>query len=361
MGSKYTKCINIIEPIKYNRMIKNSEIFHKCFINPSLYNAKRGILEKTVQITKNSEIFHQYFGNPSLHYAAQYSRTLYSEKIVQILVDNGADLNEQDNYGKTALMLAAENSNHTSTEETVKILINVKNPKTGFPLADLNIQDKKGNTALMLAAKNSNHTSTGETVKILINANNPKTGFLLADLNIQNEKGYTALMLAAKNSIGCVSADTIRTLINAKNPKTGFPIVDPNVQNKYGQTALMLASDYDHCIYDCHDDCLAKKGIEVLINTKNPETGSPIADLNLQDINGNTALMSAVRYALDYNSTWKVGALINAENQKTRKHIVDLYIENKKGETALSIAGNDRRSDISVKVHWMLLFAGIRK
>jgi len=62
-------------------------------------------------------------------------------EIVQVLVQAGAKLNEKDNTGSTALMMAVYNG-HTGI---VKALIEAG--------ADLDLKDNNQNTALMLAVK----------------------------------------------------------------------------------------------------------------------------------------------------------------------------------------------------------------
>ena len=60
--------------------------------------------------------------------------------MVAALIDAGANVNLQDNYGYTALIWA---SFTTKTEEVITALIDAG--------ADLNLQDNQGNTALQTA------------------------------------------------------------------------------------------------------------------------------------------------------------------------------------------------------------------
>jgi len=149
-----------------------------------------------------------------------------SEKIVKILLKVGADPNIQEEYGWTALMMAAGYSSPKrgySSEKIVKILL-----KAG---ADPNKQNRYGWTALMMAARYSSPErgdSSERTVKILLEAG--------ADPNKQQKDGWTALMLAARNSSperGDSSEKTVEILL-----KGG---ADPTKQNNNEWTALKYA------------------------------------------------------------------------------------------------------------------------
>jgi len=145
------------------------------------------------------------------------SRLLNAEKLIKILLYNGAVIDNTTIHGSTALMFASYNSNSTSTENTVEILLN-----NG---ANVNTQSINGHTALMFAAENTNNTSTENTVKILINNG--------ANVNIQNIKGHTALMFAAENTNSTSTENTVEILLN-----NGANV---NTQSINGHTALTLS------------------------------------------------------------------------------------------------------------------------
>jgi len=89
------------------------------------------------------------------------------------LLAAGADVHARDEYGQTALILAAGNG-HTATVERLLA--------AG---ADVNARDQNGQTALMFA-EGRGHT---EMVERLLAAG--------ADVNARDRNGRTALMLAA--------------------------------------------------------------------------------------------------------------------------------------------------------------------
>ena|SRR2546430_1767550 len=95
-------------------------------------------------------------------------------QIVRILLERGADINAQDQWGRSALMIAAD----AGYLDTVKLLLDWE--------ANVHLKDMRGYTALMRAAWKGHL----DIVNALIERG--------ADVNGVDEKhGYTALLLAA--------------------------------------------------------------------------------------------------------------------------------------------------------------------
>jgi ankyrin repeat protein len=112
-------------------------------------------------------------------------RRIPIEEIKIYLKQHPEEINQQNTYGCTALMIASINSNKYSSFEIVKLLLDHG--------ADPNLQNSKGSTALMMAARYSNTQSNIETVKILLeNGANP---------NLQDHEGCTALYFSCGNGI----------------------------------------------------------------------------------------------------------------------------------------------------------------
>lgn len=89
------------------------------------------------------------------------------ERLAQLSLDCGADIDARDNFDNTALMLAARDRNI----EIVKMLLNNN--------ANINAQDRSGMTALMFAV----HKGHIEVAQMLINAG--------ADVTAQDNVGRT--------------------------------------------------------------------------------------------------------------------------------------------------------------------------
>ena len=75
-------------------------------------------------------------------------------------INNGNDVDVQDNEGNTLLMFASKFSNTESSIDCVKLLLEYG--------ANPNLREKHGQTALILAAQFSNRTSTEKTVELLL-------------------------------------------------------------------------------------------------------------------------------------------------------------------------------------------------
>jgi ankyrin repeat protein len=123
---------------------------------------------------------------------------------VRELIADGADVDEQDDKGWTALMRAAAKANATFIEALVKAGVEV------------DLQNDKGWTALMWAAVK------GHAVVVEVLA---KAG---VEVDLQDGKGWTALMWAASNGRAAV----VEALVRAGARR--------DLQNNGGETALVL-------------------------------------------------------------------------------------------------------------------------
>ena len=138
------------------------------------------------------------------------NRNLKSAKEIEVLIQQGADVNIKNKDGNTALIIASEKG----SLDLVNILL-----EGG---ADVQQKDGRGWTALMWASSCRNK----EIVEMLISKG--------ADINAKSQEGNTALMFASKRG----ENEIAKMLLEGG--------ADVNVQNKYGSTALMKALYLGH-------------------------------------------------------------------------------------------------------------------
>lgn len=169
------------------------------------------------------------------------------EEVVDLLIKAGANVDTQNEKGKTALSHCAGDE-----EKLTELLL-----QGG---ADPNIQDKKGNTALHRAT----HDGCNRNVIRLIKAG--------ANLDIQNKKGVTALMWSLYRP------ETAKILLEAG--------ASPIIRNKMGFNSLDIAFTTKVCT----EDYLQKSTefSKLLIDTG--------VDINKKDPYGNTPLINASSY-----------------------------------------------------------------
>ena len=146
------------------------------------------------------------------HSVAEMAASGNIEKIRE-LIKAGADVNEKNSNGSTALMIAAG----TGNIDMIKVLIDAK--------ADVNAKSNDGFTALMGAIRSAQLDAVKylNAVKYLIEAK--------ADVNAKTSDGYTALMFASSD----IYPDLVATLLQAG--------ADVKAKNNAGETALTLAID----------------------------------------------------------------------------------------------------------------------
>ncbi|MBE6462711.1 MAG: hypothetical protein E7005_03000 [Alphaproteobacteria bacterium] len=125
------------------------------------------------------------------------SEDRFDIKKIKELIDMGADVNQKDETGKTALMEASRRGH----KEVVEFLI-----QKG---ADVNKEDDYGWTALMWTSRKGRN----EIVELLI-----QNG---ADVNVKDYKGRNAVMVAYDNETKKAIMDTVKK----RNEKTGENVV----------------------------------------------------------------------------------------------------------------------------------------
>lgn len=239
------------------------------------------------------------------------------EKIASLLIDNGADINNPDNYDKTPVHAAIALVNYDA-------MLNLLIERGG----NINQQDIQGNTALHLAVQ---YGLSLDIVKTLIE--------LGSDPNIRNSEGSIPLIYAL-----LANQEDIMIYLT--------PLSDIFAVNLNDQSAVLLALSGDMAMMD---------------NFFTPR------NLALQDVEGNSVLHYAATYPLDELAEEKMvfmverGADPNLRNArgmtplhsaiesfywKTANTLTglgaDMFLSNNAGETALHMAFV-RGSDFSIR------------
>ena len=243
-----------------------------------------------------------------------------SMKVLQTIVDHGADVNAINKWNQTALALASMERN----VDAINVLLNAG--------ADPNIADVDGNTCLHDATKKD---CRKEVLQSIIDHG--------ANVNVTNKQNFTALMMACiKGNVGVVSV-----LLNART--------DPNRVNADGDTCLHVAIR-TNCSKDILQS-LIKHGANVNATNKQNLTALMIActkgnvdaisvllnakaDPNIPDAYGDTCLQNAVG---EINNADVLQAIIVLS--------ANVNATNKWNETALEIAlmkGNVNAVDILI-------------
>jgi ankyrin repeat protein len=201
-----------------------------------------------------------------------YSIELGHLEIVKFLVDKGADVNAKDDDGNTALIYSSEGGHL----EIVKFLVSKG--------ADVNAKDSVGNTPLMIC-------SDLEIVKFLVDKG--------ADVNVRDDYGNTTLIQSIKYGD---PLEIVKFLVSKG--------LDVNAENSHGNTALMYSSE--------------KGRLEIV-----KFLVSKGANVNAKNIVGNTPLM----FSLIYYDPLEIvkflvskGADVSAKNN-SGKNVLMLSIE----------------------------------
>ena len=246
---------------------------------------------------------------------------LGKDGFVKLLLKSGADVKGEDIYGDTALMTAINKNHHKcvdlllQAENNVKVylsdddtvVISVADPQGD----DVNIDGRHYSTALFISALNGQE----DCIRVLLDAG--------ADVNVKDLfNGDTALIKSTLvRNVGCVSL-----LLQAG--------VDVNAQNEFGTTALMLAAENKD----------SKEIVELLLGAG--------ANVNINDTNSNTALiLSAKSSNYEYiDILVQAGAHVNRVNSE-ESTVIDYLINDYNINTA-----KNAEADTSGQLHKCIKF-----
>ena len=220
------------------------------------------LLNCTREIDYN-EVIEEIFDYNPLLFVSRYSRLIHnSETILKILIKHKCNIDAENKYGVTAIMLAAGYSHSTSNLNTVELLIRNK--------CDINLRDKRVMwNALQWGVCFSSRSTNIDTIQLLLdnlveidniglhgshslttalevlmstkptgafynNSINTVTALIMsgASLDNENDDGYNALMFAAD-----IKNHTIINLL--LDQYIDIDYYDINIKNEYGITPLM--------------------------------------------------------------------------------------------------------------------------
>ena len=177
----------------------------------------------------------QHVGFSAMHFAASCYGPMYPEDfntILNILLENGLDINEQDQYGQTPFMLAGKTNFDSDVPATLL--------QNG---ANLEMQDNYGNTVLHLLCAKEFYVNLGDR-KDYINYKIEKFNHFLSSvkdlhkiIHVENDMGLTPLDCLCKNPEPG-SVVFIKPLIEAG--------ANPFHQNKFGKSSWDLMLNLPH-------------------------------------------------------------------------------------------------------------------
>jgi ankyrin repeat protein len=227
------------------------------------------------------------------------------KEIVQVLLQNeNINVNKHHYDGKTALMRASE----YGQKEVVELLLDKKD-------IDVNKQDEYGRTALMIASEKENI----EIVELLLQHKN-------INVNKQDKHGVSALMIASENQ----NEKIVLLLLQHKD-------IQINEKIFFGKTILIMESENGH-----------KEAVQLLLKHKD-------IDVNEQDDIGWTALLYA------YNKEDIAQLLLNHKDinvnvQSNSSATLFKKLKNKTLKIVVKLMRNLMKKDDAIDEHVDFLF-----
>lgn len=170
----------------------------KCIIQTNEFSFLEEYID--LYLTENPEAinYQNEKGWSALMIASKNANLKNSVETVEILLKHGADVNQQNKTGRTALMsvLSGNNANTNTILETIELLM-----KYG---TNINLVDEDGWSALMYIPA-SNFENKSKFIDILLQYQ--------PNLDITSKEGYTVLSIACHNYPSIITKDIIEMIV----------------------------------------------------------------------------------------------------------------------------------------------------
>ncbi|QGR53605.1 ankyrin repeat-containing protein [Moumouvirus maliensis] len=247
-----------------NKKINYNQTYVSCAIDTQNKNLIRELIKRGCDLTINYDDGHNL-----LHFCVR--NNFYDIYTIKCIINAGCDINKINEYGLSPLMTICKNTKKMpGLEIDIAKVISVVNLllENG---ADINLQNEDKERALTFLCKYNNKYSR-KIIKILINkgveldydthmtplitassyskGNNKIVKLLLksgANINYYNSSACHALMYACRYAGTTSHISTVKLLLDSG--------ADINSIDYKGQTALMYASKYSHI--SSHDDVIS--------------------------------------------------------------------------------------------------------
>ena len=181
-----------------HRAVKASNVEHVEFLLS--IGADANVLDKPLFCTREEPDKDLEYGSSPIHYVASYVKSTHVNAMLKALVDQGADINIEDQEGYTAFHLCVRKRRTSVVQEFIKAGVNVNAKKGKMKMSGLP-DNTSGWTALHYATILLDVDEQRDVVEVLLAAG--------ADIHCANSQGQTPLQMATIHKF-CEVAELLR-------------------------------------------------------------------------------------------------------------------------------------------------------